>query len=130
MILFYILNRVFIKDYFVFVLCIYALSFFQYAIAQGGAFNILAFSVITFHSIRTRNYLFFKHPIKTINIFIYIIILSHILGVIFKNDQSIYEKLIGTICLFGFILTFNLISRLFLTPERVRYFIYLASSQD
>jgi hypothetical protein len=127
-ILFYFLYyQAFLKDYFVFVLCIYGLSYFQYANAQGGIFNLLSFIILIIHMVIKKNFYLIRNPIKSINFLLIIVIVSHFFGLIFKNRASIDQKLLGTMSLFGYILIFNFISRIDITTERIKLFIMATS---
>ena len=126
--LFYFLYyQALLKDYFVFILCIYGLSYFQYANAQGGIFNLLSFFIIMAHMFFKKNFYLIKNPERSINFLLIIIIVSHFIGLVLKNHASVDQKLLGTLSLLGYILIFNFISRLDITAGRIKLFIIVTS---
>lgn len=126
--LFYILyTQALIKDHYVFVLCIYGLSYFQYANVQGGIFNLLSFFILVAYMLIKRNFFLFKNPEKSINFILIILILSHFAGQVIKSQATIDQKLLGTISFLGYILIFNLVSRLDISIERTKLFVSVTS---
>lgn len=111
-------------DHFGFVMIIYFLSHFAgYADAQGGAFNLLAFSLLVFYKISYKETHAIKIKEPSMNILLLILILSNIFGWIIKNEMPISTRIPGIISFFGYLLMFDITRKLEFTPDRIKTFL-------
>lgn len=116
------------NDLFLLVLLIYIGSHFDgFLPGAGGLFSIVPFLLfILFFSQINRCKELIKNE-KPVKIFIGILIISNILGWIFKSPTPLYQIGLGMISFFSYIIIFNIVSGLRLTQRRIKLFVEIVS---
>jgi hypothetical protein len=114
------------KDLFSFIIVIYICSHFSYGDNHGGLWNIVAFVLLGLFFLFVRNRDEFKKSDLTISILLTIFIFFDLVGLFFVNPMTLIPNLKGTSAFFGYVLMYITASKLIITPERVRVFLYVS----
>ncbi|MGH1366132.1 MAG: hypothetical protein ACRBF0_21410 [Calditrichia bacterium] len=122
LILFYVLCHK--RDVFGFILIVFICCHFAYAESQGGLWNLLAFGLILI-------YYFTGKPIKrlgnsdfTMNSLLLALVISNLVGWILRNEMTGAPYFLGIFSFLGMLLCYILMSRVVITPERVKVLLY------
>jgi hypothetical protein len=112
--------------YFEYLLVIYFVSHFSYAVNQGGGFIIMSFLVLSIYYLIKKHHPFeLKYNDRFMGFLIIVFLIHNILGWIFINDTGFQNILLGALSLLGYIMIFRYTSKLRLDELRIRYFIYI-----
>lgn len=114
------------KDNFLFLIIIYFCSHFEYAGAQSGIFNNIAFALLAFLYFSNKLVREIKFRDNLVGILIAVLIGSNILGWVLRNNGSSTDYILGISGFFGYILVFNMTRKTLLTPDRIRVFIAIS----
>ncbi|MEI6269351.1 MAG: hypothetical protein WCP01_10760 [Methylococcaceae bacterium] len=114
------------KDPFSFVIIIYICSHFSYGDNHGGLWNILSFVILVFYFLFVRNKNEFNQKDTASAILLTIFIFFDVIGLALNNPMTLEPTLKGASAFFGYILMYIVASRLKITPERVRLFLYVS----
>lgn len=115
-------------DGFGFLLIIYFCAHFQFAKAQGGAYNQISFLIIGFLLLQGRKIKKNNSKADILDVFLIVLIVSNILGVIFNNNSVLIDKVLGVTSFFGYIFMFVYSSNLNISNLRIRSFITVTAS--
>jgi O-antigen ligase len=111
------------NDLFGFVIAILLLSFFQYGGAQGGLFNIFAFGLLVYHRSKQKSIAELPQNNNSVIFFGYALLFSNFLGYLFKPMGFSIDLIFGILSFLGYVLIFNLTSKLIITRERFHIII-------
>lgn len=112
--------------YFEYLLIIYFISHFSYAVKQGGGFIIISFfAILLYYIVKKHNPFELKYSDRFLGALIIIFLLHNLLGWVFINDTGIQNILLGALSLFGYVVMFRFTSKLRMDETRIRYFVYI-----
>lgn len=114
------------KNVFGFVMVVYICSHFSYGDNHGGLWNILSFVTLVFYFILAKNRGELNKADTALSFLLAIFIFFDVIGLAFKNTMPIVPFLKGVSAFFGYILMYRVASKLRITAERVRVFIYVS----
>lgn len=115
------------NDVFSFIMVIYFTNHFDYFDGYGGGFNILAFlSILYFIFSNKRMPLELRSNQKFVTTFIYIFLLSSILGWSVNFAGAAHHLVISIISFLGILLLFIVASRLYISKIRILIFLKIS----
>jgi len=111
--------------YFEYLLIIYFVCHFSYAVNQGGGFILMSFLAVGFfYIIKKYNPFELGYSDRLTGFLIIVFLFHNLLGWIFINDTGIRNIGLGVVSLLGYVLMFRITSNLRLDKTRIRYFVY------
>lgn len=110
-------------DIFGFVMMVYICSHFSYGDNHGGLWNIVAFSMSIICLLENKKYLDFNQPNLLINILLGTLIFFNVLGWALNNPMPIIPLMEGATAFLGYMLIFQISSKIRITADRVRIFL-------
>jgi hypothetical protein len=108
-----------------FILIIYIFSIFDFGGNQAGAFNIISFAIIIAGLAKIRRLSDFPAANRTNNFFVFAFLTFNVLGWIFNEETGFNGILMGMISLPGYLLVFNVTSKIYITRKRLKAFLVI-----
>lgn len=114
------------NDFFAFIMVLYFCSTFPYILAKGGGFNMVSFTCLSFYILANSRMPFEKrNRDKWLNLFIFTLLFSSILGWIFNFAGRGLDYVYSIMTFLGIILLLLTASHLEITAERIKIFLKL-----
>lgn len=111
------------NDQFSFAIIVYICSHFSFAENQGGLWNLLAAILILMHFALGLKRETLPGREMSIYVLLWVLVLANVLGWGLMSPVDVVERAKGAVAFLGFVLTFQLVSNLEITPARLRTFL-------